>query len=1445
MVLDDCNARPTRGLGERKRDGDEPAAHRSYVREQVNWLSTRIERPKAKGDPSLSATLAVFASVAGGSVRSQGERFRRLSFWHRQRRGGMLAPRRAATSPSWHCSGSCLIRRAIQSSPPSQRGLPPSRSGLTCYAEQFPHAETSAAGAARYRRIFGDSAHPVPQGRPYTTSSALSAPGKGSRHTKVPTVLAPHHRETKPSRSHINRELLKQDPLRDTALDDTAWATPEDMLHKDPQALTGLHPRIDSCVRWQDRDLISRSSQASVLLNYHQFVESLLREVPKSSSTERLRLENGERLDSAMQSLLSVASNQSIGPSSDLSSLRDDAIALKIVFTAIIQAQLGLGVAIHVVEPCIKRIQDLLGPIPMPLYHRAISAAGKARLYDSVGRLVDLAAQSWGNRADAWLISAQYRASICGGSERYDQKRLQQLFSVARPAPLEAYTATTDEIPGGVVHSSHHNHPASEAPHGVICPPRYLFISLLGLQAYANSRKLRPSEICKVLSDMQEAGHEIDGDVWWTLSRSSLNLRLPLALIVQDARADLRTATQGGDRILIKLFHDRAEKLAVRDTMRLSLFMGLNLDFLTRYRDRAPGSIAAESATHSVLTSSRKAHFYSIAAEMFGRMARPDRALAALRNLTRLPRQDIPLYALDRAVIGVLRGFNQQGLAGKAITLGLDFIGETDRLSGWDGPRRFALTETMLSAMMRSASLLPTYRDKVRAVRGMMPLGIKYNIAPSSELYRALASFMFAAIGRDERYVDEIWALMTELQDISTGKGGAEHPALDTTQRSRLRRFLYILTELGFEDHVGSVARRRVWWETQRAARWDVRYGERIEQESVEWVRREDYQSDISRSTLANEEASFSSAESEVQSSLNALAPHARTEGTRQPDDAEGPHTEPDQARGNFSEGRLGADQADVKGFLAEGEFRREMPPHQQAMTRTSRKQKFTKAEQLDHEQLMRSQAKPATTRPPRIRARDREPRDPIDPQLKREMQRPLSAAAYALRLRLYAVDRGDHRSASYIYQSMLAHGIRPSMLHLSPIIEGLAMEGQIDEARAIADSTHKRFGHLAPARAQAAIVRALVKFGREQEAEQCLTEWSEAGGIADDYLLSLLSPVPALADPAKARDLFARAIESSPGYGNESSEIKLADVDEAYIYLWQNSAYYSAQKVAVLALEAGVRPDTEFKRRISAAGNYLRKLLKRRGITPDEGNYGDVSMGDSDNEHADNELSMPAIVDAYALNCQARYLAFQVIEPIQKREAQERREYLQEVKALILDFVQGKWSRPSKHQTADDDVGSALPKEAATLDDVGAYDAHAVAHAEAPRQLIADDPSVDTSSPHEGKRSQLGDNARRQTLVEEQKTQPDGPAAGHRAVSTRSDGDGLFSSASEVRHIAAIPTTHGDWGRGCDGNLTRGGVSASSPGHRHGHHQPPPSQSSHQQQSHAVWSVVPRSSSS
>ncbi|SPO20476.1 uncharacterized protein UTRI_00876_B [Ustilago trichophora] len=124
---------------------------------------------------------------------------------------------------------------------------------------------------------------------------------------------------------------------------------------------------------------------------------------------------------------------------------------------------------------------------------------------------------------------------------------------------------------------------------------------------------------------------------------------------------------------------------------------------------------------------------------------------------------------------------------------------------------------------------------------------------------------------------------------------------------------------------------------------------------------------------------------------------------------------------------------------------------------------------------------------------------------LAKELRRRLSPEAYALRIRVYAVVRRDYESAQKVYYAMLAHRVKPTMMHIAPLIEGLTAVGKLKEAQLLKRNAKEVTGFQPTPRIHTALIRAYVRSGDSAAARAEIQELARSGYEIDDTIANII----------------------------------------------------------------------------------------------------------------------------------------------------------------------------------------------------------------------------------------------------------------------------------------------------------------------------------------------------
>ncbi|UZJ54457.1 hypothetical protein CBS101457_003777 [Exobasidium rhododendri] len=227
------------------------------------------------------------------------------------------------------------------------------------------------------------------------------------------------------------------------------------------------------------------------------------------------------------------------------------------------------------------------------------------------------------------------------------------------------------------------------------------------------------------------------------------------------------------------------------------------------------------------------------------------------------------------------------------------------------------------------------------------------------------------------------------------------------------------------------------------------------------------------------------------------------------------------------------------------------------------------------------------------------------------------SPAAYAMRLRVYAVIRRDSQAAQIIYRSMLQHKVRPTMHHISPIIEGLVLSDRIPDAEKVKEAALKE---ITTAEISSRMYGALCRGYSERQ------NWLAVCEIAEEMHEKGISILQSFASGfQKARRMlqtqatFKQAQEGGEGGRKElEGSLQLTKIlnerkswtvnsnttTESATWLFQeyvrNNKHILAHQHVAKALRRGVEADYLLRDLLRSSTNYLKKEVDNLQDQPD-----------------------------------------------------------------------------------------------------------------------------------------------------------------------------------------------------------------------------------------------------
>ncbi|EST06710.1 Pentatricopeptide repeat [Kalmanozyma brasiliensis GHG001] len=215
---------------------------------------------------------------------------------------------------------------------------------------------------------------------------------------------------------------------------------------------------------------------------------------------------------------------------------------------------------------------------------------------------------------------------------------------------------------------------------------------------------------------------------------------------------------------------------------------------------------------------------------------------------------------------------------------------------------------------------------------------------------------------------------------------------------------------------------------------------------------------------------------------------------------------------------------------------------------------------------------------------RDASPFGPADagtdtPALAQDLRQPLTPEAYAMRIRVYAVVRRDYLSAQRVYHAMLTHGVKPTMMHIAPLIEGLTAVGKLDEAQRLKANAVEVTGLQPTLRIHTALIRAYVRAGNTKAARNEVKELTENGFRVDDTVANIIE---AAQSGRRNFSLVDRPVDDKDAHG----------VATRFHSLMAMRRYLAAQETVQTALDAGLKPDKVLQDLVRRSTGYVQKQL-------------------------------------------------------------------------------------------------------------------------------------------------------------------------------------------------------------------------------------------------------------
>lgn len=294
-------------------------------------------------------------------------------------------------------------------------------------------------------------------------------------------------------------------------------------------------------------------------------------------------------------------------------------------------------------------------------------------------------------------------------------------------------------------------------------------------------------------------------------------------------------------------------------------------------------------------------------------------------------------------------------------------------------------------------------------------------------------------------------------------------------------------------------------------------------------------------------------------------------------------------------------------------------------------------------------------------------------PALALDLSRPLSPAGYALRIRVYAVVRRDYVSAQKVYHAMLKHGVKPTMMHVAPLIEGLTAVNRLEEAQILKRNAKEVTGVEPTVRIHTALIRAYVRAGDWDAARKEIKELTENEHKIDDTIANIIEA--------------SQSAKGSFSLVERELDVKrdLHGVTTRFHALMRMRRYLAAQELVQEALDSGLRPDKVFHDLVRRSGGYLEqeesKTKAAAGIPvpkPSSG-PGGAREGETAGEIISHIFEIAQALRQARINTERVAKSMQNHSELSGRRLQDHRK---KVISLIMDFADGKLHEQARAMT-------------------------------------------------------------------------------------------------------------------------------------------------------------------
>lgn len=295
------------------------------------------------------------------------------------------------------------------------------------------------------------------------------------------------------------------------------------------------------------------------------------------------------------------------------------------------------------------------------------------------------------------------------------------------------------------------------------------------------------------------------------------------------------------------------------------------------------------------------------------------------------------------------------------------------------------------------------------------------------------------------------------------------------------------------------------------------------------------------------------------------------------------------------------------------------------------------------------------------------------------DLSRPLSAAAYAMRIRVYASVRRDYESAQKVYHAMLSHDVKPNMMHIAPLIEGLTAVGRLDDAQRLKRNARETILLEPTLRIHTALIRGYVRAGDLDAARREIQELTRNGFKIDDTIANIIEAAHS------GRSMFA--LVDRPISAKDSHSVATR-----FHALMRMRRYLAAQETLQTALDAGMRSDKVLHDLVRRSVSYVSKqhakalaLASATGDTQDApaatgarlakdaADANPHSEGERARANTRSDSHVFELAQALRLAQTNRERITKCMQRRSKAKLQQIKQHRKKVVSLVLDFADGK----------------------------------------------------------------------------------------------------------------------------------------------------------------------------